>query len=94
MADKPIVVTVPSLRGAEYGYPDIETAQRIFPDAVPVRYQDGTPLEESTADESKPVSKMNRDELEAHAITLGIENPSEYANVGELRAAIVEVDNA
>lgn len=91
MADKPVIVRLAS--GAEYGLKSESDAKRIYPNGVILRYQDGTPLEEA-ADEAKPVSKMNRDELEAHAITLGIENPSEYANVGELRDAIAEVDNA
>lgn len=42
MADKPIVVTVPSLRGAEYGFASLKDAQAIFPDCEPVRFQDGT----------------------------------------------------
>ena len=91
MADKPVIVRLAS--GAEYGLKSEADAKRIYPNGVVVRNQDGTRLEEA-ADEAKPVSKMNRDELEAHAITLGIENPSEYANVGELRDAIAEVDNA
>lgn len=92
MADKPVIVRLAS--GAEYGLKSEADAKRIYPNGVILRYQDGTPLEEASTDEAKPVSKMNRDELEAHAITLGIDNPSEYANVGELRDAIAEVDNA
>lgn len=42
MADKPIVVTVPSLRGAEYGFASLKDARAIFPDCEIVRYQDGT----------------------------------------------------
>lgn len=91
MADKPVIVRLAS--GAEYGLKSEADAKRIYPNGVILRYQDGTPIEESTT-EDKPVSKMSRDELEAHAITLGIENPSEYANVGELRDAIAEVENA
>ena len=92
MTDKPVIVRLAS--GAEYGLKSESDAKRIYPNGVILRYQDGTPFETTNTDEAKPVSKMNRDELEAHAITLGIENPSEYANVGELRDAIAEVDNA
>lgn len=88
---KPVVISVPSLHGAEYGFKSIDEAKKMFPDAVAVRYQDGSPLEAD--DGAKPVSKMNRDELEVHAISLGIENPSEFANVGELRDAIAGVEN-
>lgn len=88
---KPVIARRPD--GAEYGFVSADKAMSIFPDAVIVRYQDGTPYEEAVAAEAKPVSKMNRDELEAHAITLGIENPSEFANVGELRDAIAEASN-
>ena len=91
MTDKPVIVRLAS--GAEYGLKSEAEAKRIYPGGVVVRYQDGTPFEAAVT-EAKPVSKMNRDELEAHAITLGIENPSEFANVGELRDAIAEADNA
>lgn len=92
MADnRPVIVRLAS--GAEYGLKSAGDAKRIYPNGVIVRYQDGTPYEEAVAAEAKPVSKMNRDELEAHAITLGIENPSEFANVGELRDAIAEASN-
>lgn len=92
MPDKPVIVRLAS--GAEYGLRSAADAKRIYPNGVIVRYQDGGEyVEEAIAAESKPVSKMNRDELEAHAITLGIENPSEFANVGELRDAIAEASN-
>lgn len=91
MTDKPVIVRLAS--GAEYGLKSAADAKRIYPNGVIVRNQDGTEYAETVAAEAKPVSKMNRDELETHAITLGIENPSEFANVGELRDAIAEVDN-
>lgn len=91
MTDKPVIVRLGS--GAQYGLRSVADAKRIYPNGVIVSYQDGTPYEEAVTAESKPVSKMNRDELEAHAITLGIENPSEFANVGELRDAIAEASN-
>ena len=92
MKDRPVIIRLRD--GSEYGMASAAKAKATYPDAVIVSYQNGTPYEETVTAESKPVSKMNRDELEAHAITLGIENPSEFANVGELRDAIAEVDNA
>lgn len=93
MTDKPVIVRLAS--GAEYGLKSAADAKRIYPNGVIVRNQDGTPYEETVAaSEAKPVSKMNRDELEAHAVKVGVVNPGEFANVGELRDAIAEVNDA
>lgn len=61
MADKPIVVTVPSLRGAEYGFASLEVAREIFPDCEPVRFQDGTAYEEP----KKPAPKKDAPKKDA-----------------------------
>lgn len=76
---KPVVARKPN--GAEYGFRDVEDVPSVF---VIVRYQDGTPYEPV-----KPVSKMTRLELEAYATELEIETPGEFANVAELREAII-----
>lgn len=89
---KPVVVRLAS--GAEYGLKSADDAKRIYPNGTIIRYQDGTEYVEHKTAEAKPVSKMNRDELEAHAITLGIKDPGEYANVGALRDAIAGVEDA
>lgn len=90
MTDKPVIVRLAS--GAEYGLRSAADAKRIYPNGVIVRYQSGEPYTEAAAPEAKPVSKMNREELEAHAVKVGVTNPGEYANVGELRDAISEVE--
>ncbi len=41
--------------------------------------------------ENKPVSQMNRAELNAHATSLGIQNAADMQNAGEVRAAIQQV---
>lgn len=85
---KPIIAE--TTHGARYGFADEESMRRVFPEATIVGYQDGTPYDAEAA--AKPISKMNRDELEARAVELGIENPEEYANVGALREAITEAE--
>ena len=93
MTDKPVIVRLAS--GAEYGLKSEADAKRIYPNGVILRYQDGTPLEEATT-EAKAVSKMNRDELEAHAITLGVANPGDkelYPTVAALRDAVTGAES-
>ena len=78
--------------GARYGFDDEESMRRVFPDAVVVGYQDGSPYEP----QAKPVSKMNREDLEAHAITLGVENPGDkelYPTVAALRDAVTGAES-
>lgn len=41
---KPIVVQLPD--GREYGFESEAAARKVYPDAKPVRHQDGTALEE------------------------------------------------
>lgn len=87
--DKGVVVRLTS--GAEYGLRSEADAKRIYPNAVIVRYDDGTPYEAANAEEAKPVSKMNREELEARAIHLNIANPDDkelFPTVASLRDAV------
>ena len=94
MADKPVIVRLAS--GAEYGLRSEADAKRIYPNGVIVRYQSGEPFQAASANESKPVSKMNRDELEAHAITLGVANPGDkelYPTVAALRDAVTGAES-
>ena len=93
MTDKPVVVRLAS--GAEYGLRSEAEAKRIYPGGVVVRYQDGTPFEAAVT-EARPVSKMNREDLEAHAITLGVENPGDkelYPTVAALRDAVTGAES-
>lgn len=87
MANKAVVIRTRD--GSEYGMASAEKAKAVYPDAEIISYANGMPYEPTVSvTDSKSVSKMSRDELEAHASTLGIENPGEYANVGALREAI------
>lgn len=86
--------------GAEYGFDNADIALAHFDDAEIVRYVDGSPYPGDEAkgegDSSKPVSKMNREELEAHAESLGIEDPGNketFPNVGSLREAINDAES-
>ena len=94
---KPIVARLTN--GATYGFVDADAARKKHPDATIVAHQDGSAYE---ADDDQTVSlkAMTRPELEAYAVSLGIEHPADkeaFPNVDVLRAAIevslVDVDD-
>ena len=57
MASKPIVARFPD--GAEYGFDTPAEARKANADAVVVRYQDGTALDDSDAPASKKSVKAD-----------------------------------
>ncbi len=78
---KPVVIRLAS--GAEFGARDAETAQRAYPDAEIIRYQDGTPYVASA-----DLTSMNRGELDAYAEKAGVEGAASMPNKAAVIAAI------
>lgn len=96
MADNEKGVVVRLTSGAEYGLRSEADAKRIYPNAVIVRYQDGSPYGATSADADKPISKMNREDLEAHAVKVGVANPDDkdlFPTVATLRDAVTEAES-
>lgn len=88
-ADRPVVVRLAS--GVEYGVRNAADAKRIYPNATIVRYQDGSAFEDDAADAAPNLDSMSRDELNAYAGKLGIENADDrdaFPNKGAVIAAI------
>lgn len=95
---RPVVVELRS--GAQYGLPSIADAQRIYPNAKIVRYQDGQAIDPAdlsngdlfaTGDE--PVNiKMSRKQLEAIATAAGIEGADNTAAYKDKAALIEEIE--
>lgn len=85
MSDKPVVVRTAS--GAELGFRDADTARRMQPDGEIVRHQDGTPFAADAAPEVN-LADLTRDELDAYAARLGVDDPAALPNKAAVIAAI------
>ena len=75
---KPVVIRFAD--GAEYGVASVEVAQRVYPTAEIVRYQDGQPLEEGALEQPTDLTKMTRARLNREAAKLGVEHPEQLQN--------------
>lgn len=85
MSDRPVVVRTVS--GAELGFRDAATARRMQPDGEIVRFQTGEPFEADAAPEVN-LADLTRDELDAYAARLGIEDAAALPNKAAVIAAI------
>ena len=84
--DKPVIVRLAS--GAEYGLKDAGTAKRIYPNGTIVRYQDGSAYEPDPDAEAVNLDAMTRDELDAYAAKVGVEDAASLPNKAAVIAAI------
>lgn len=75
---KPVVIRF--VDGAEYGVASVEVAQRVYPTAVIVRYQDGHPLEEGALDAPLDLTRMTRARLNREAAKVGVADPEQMQN--------------
>lgn len=82
---KDIVARLPD--GTEYGFKDAETALALHPEAVIVRYQDGSLLPEMAEAATKPLDKLTRDELNALALAAGVDGPDKLGTKDDVIAA-------
>ena len=85
---KPVVIRFAD--GTEYGVASIEVAERVYPTAEVVRYQDGQPVPPAEVD----LEAMSRDELNAYATEQGVENAEKFPNKPALIEAITAAGEA
>lgn len=83
---RPVVVRLRS--GAEYGLRDAATARRIYPNGEIVRYQDGSAYVAEPDAPAVNLDGLTRDELNAYAGRVGVEDAASLPNKAAVIAAI------